>query len=171
MPTAAKSDKKIVTLRLSPKKLQAVQASASSMSAAASSPIGTPEPSKQPLRRKRKKIPGISGMATPSSPFPDDAMPSRGSKSMLAAANAQLRSLDRSGAPCRRWFKQPIELKSFTGFKYKLPAWCGLERRPDRRHSSLPTAPASRAPGGGSDIEIGDAPTSDPPSEMIESEL
>lgn len=38
-----------------------------------------------------------------------------------------LKGLDRSGSknPVRRWRKAPIDLKSFTGFKYTLTAWNG----------------------------------------------
>lgn len=168
--TMTTTEKKIVTLRLSPQKLQTFQA-AMSRPVVAASPASTPEPSKAPAKRKqpRKKLAGLSGAATPSSPFPDDAMPSRGSKSMLAAANAQLRSLDRSGAPCRRWVKEPVEIKSFTGFKYSLPVWCGLESTPSGESRPLPTTPASKPPASNRD-QPQDAPTSEPPSELIKSE-
>jgi hypothetical protein len=54
--------------------------------------------------------------------FPD---PVKKTRVGLGAINAQLRALDRSGKPCRKWTKQAIQLKSFTGFKYTLSGWNG----------------------------------------------
>ncbi|KAJ6151810.1 hypothetical protein N7470_006938 [Penicillium chermesinum] len=38
-----------------------------------------------------------------------------GPKANTGAINAGLRALDRTGAPCRRWERQPLKLRSFTG--------------------------------------------------------
>lgn len=46
-----------------------------------------------------------------------------GPKANTGAINAGLRALDRSGAPCRRWERKPLELKSFTGVQWQLPSW------------------------------------------------
>lgn len=46
-------------------------------------------------------------------------------KASLGAVNACLRALDKSGNPCRRWTRKPIELTSFTGYKFKLDSWVG----------------------------------------------
>jgi INO80 complex subunit Ies4 len=82
---------------------------------------------------KKKKLISIKA-ATPVSPAPglnEDTGTSTPVKSTLGprlglgAINAQLRALDRSGKPCRKWTKQAIQLKSFTGFKYTLSGWNG----------------------------------------------
>ena len=46
-----------------------------------------------------------------------------GPKANTGAINAGLRALDRTGAPCRKWERQPLKLKSFTGILWQLPAW------------------------------------------------
>lgn len=46
-----------------------------------------------------------------------------GPKANTGAINAGLRALDRSGAPCRKWEKQPLRLRSFTGVNWQLPTW------------------------------------------------
>ncbi|PYH30713.1 uncharacterized protein BO87DRAFT_400182 [Aspergillus neoniger CBS 115656] len=46
-----------------------------------------------------------------------------GPKANLGAINAGLRALDRTGAPCRRWERKPLQLKSFTGIQWILPSW------------------------------------------------
>ncbi|KAL4917094.1 INO80 complex, subunit Ies4 [Aspergillus aurantiobrunneus] len=46
-----------------------------------------------------------------------------GPKANTGAINAGLRALDRSGAPCRKWERKPLQLKSFTGVQWQLPSW------------------------------------------------
>ncbi|KAJ5109736.1 hypothetical protein N7532_002381 [Penicillium argentinense] len=46
-----------------------------------------------------------------------------GPKANTGAINAGLRALDRTGAPCRKWEKQPLRLRSFTGVAWQLPSW------------------------------------------------
>lgn len=46
-----------------------------------------------------------------------------GPKANTGAINAGLRALDRTGAPCRKWEKQPFRLRSFTGVLWQLPSW------------------------------------------------
>lgn len=46
-----------------------------------------------------------------------------GPKANTGAINAGLRALDRTGAPCRKWDRQPLKLRSFTGVAWQLPAW------------------------------------------------
>lgn len=46
-----------------------------------------------------------------------------GPKANTGAINAGLRALDRTGAPCRKWEKQPLRLRSFTGVLWQLPSW------------------------------------------------
>lgn len=46
-----------------------------------------------------------------------------GPKANTGAINAGLRALDRTGAPCRKWDRQPFKLRSFTGVLWQVPAW------------------------------------------------
>lgn len=46
-----------------------------------------------------------------------------GPKANTGAINAGLRALDRTGAPCRKWERKPLQLKSFTGVFWQLPSW------------------------------------------------
>lgn len=46
-----------------------------------------------------------------------------GPKANQGAINAGLRALDRSGTPCRRWQRKPIQIKSFTGVVWELRSW------------------------------------------------
>ncbi|KAL4878262.1 INO80 complex, subunit Ies4 [Aspergillus karnatakaensis] len=46
-----------------------------------------------------------------------------GPKANTGAINAGLRALDRTGAPCRKWERKPLQLKSFTGIQWALPSW------------------------------------------------
>ncbi|KAJ5580178.1 uncharacterized protein N7459_006163 [Penicillium hispanicum] len=48
-----------------------------------------------------------------------------GPKANTGAINAGLRALDRTGAPCRKWERQPLKLRSFTGILWQLPSWRG----------------------------------------------
>ncbi|QKX55024.1 uncharacterized protein TRUGW13939_02115 [Talaromyces rugulosus] len=46
-----------------------------------------------------------------------------GPKANQGAINAGLRALDRTGAPCRKWERKALHLKSFTGILWDLPSW------------------------------------------------
>ncbi|KAJ5457188.1 hypothetical protein N7530_012462 [Penicillium desertorum] len=46
-----------------------------------------------------------------------------GPKANTGAINAGLRALDRTGAACRKWERKPLQLRSFTGVMWQLPAW------------------------------------------------
>lgn len=67
-----------------------------------------------------------------------------------ANVNANLRALDRTGAPTRRWKIQPVELKSFTGHKFTLNAWASKkteqEELEDQRKKQLEENSTSAAP-------------------------
>jgi INO80 complex subunit Ies4 len=52
-----------------------------------------------------------------------------GPKANQGAINAGLRALDRSGKPCRKWERKPIQLKSFTGVVWELSSWRAPKRR------------------------------------------
>ncbi|KAK3626522.1 hypothetical protein LTR56_018148 [Elasticomyces elasticus] len=50
--------------------------------------------------------------------------PSRlGPKANTGNINANLRALDRTGKPCRKWERKPLQIKSFTGVMWGLGHW------------------------------------------------
>ncbi|KAK0932977.1 hypothetical protein LTR48_001767 [Friedmanniomyces endolithicus] len=53
------------------------------------------------------------------------AVPSHrlGPKANTGNINANLRALDRSGKPCRKWERKPMPIKSFTGVSWGLGYW------------------------------------------------
>ncbi|KAF2858097.1 hypothetical protein K470DRAFT_272748 [Piedraia hortae CBS 480.64] len=51
-----------------------------------------------------------------------------GPKANTGNINANLRALDRSGKPCRRWQRKPLQIRSFTGNIWGLPSWKGTPR-------------------------------------------
>lgn len=58
-----------------------------------------------------------------------------GPKANQGAINAGLRALDRSGKPCRKWERKPIQLKSFTGVMWELPSWRAPKSRLPKEES------------------------------------
>lgn len=52
--------------------------------------------------------------------------PRLGPKSNAGAINENLRNLDRSGKPCRRWQKRSISIRSLYGGKWRTPSWTGI---------------------------------------------
>jgi len=79
---------------------------------AASRARGRPGPKKKPRLEE--------GGADPTKPAANHRI---GPKANTGAINAGLRALDRSGTPCRKWDRQPLKLRSFTGVAWQLPAW------------------------------------------------
>ncbi|RJE25829.1 INO80 complex subunit Ies4 [Aspergillus sclerotialis] len=73
----------------------------------------------RPGSRKKPKLEDGSS----DQPKPAHTSHRLGPKANTGAINAQLRALDRSGAPCRRWERKPLQLKSFTGVQWQLPSW------------------------------------------------
>jgi hypothetical protein len=51
-------------------------------------------------------------------------------KASAGAINANLRALDRTGKPCRRWSRTPFSVKSFTGAVWIAGSW-GSPKRPE----------------------------------------
>lgn len=49
--------------------------------------------------------------------------PRLGPKANTGAINAHLRALDRTGAPCRKWERKSLKLRSFTGVIWQVPTW------------------------------------------------
>jgi INO80 complex subunit Ies4 len=68
-----------------------------------------------------------------------------GPKANQGAINAGLRALDRSGKPCRKWERKPIQLKSFTGVVWELPSWRAPKSRllNEESHESKQASPPS----------------------------
>ncbi|KAK5095855.1 hypothetical protein LTR70_003174 [Exophiala xenobiotica] len=50
-----------------------------------------------------------------------------GPKANTGFINANLRALDRTGTPCRKWARKGLQLKSFTGHVWELSSWRGSE--------------------------------------------
>jgi hypothetical protein len=46
-----------------------------------------------------------------------------GPKANTGNINANLRALDRSGKPCRKWERKPLQIKSFTGVRWGMSHW------------------------------------------------
>lgn len=46
-----------------------------------------------------------------------------GPKANMGTINANLRALDRSGKPCRKWAKKGFQVRSFTGVVWDVPTW------------------------------------------------
>ena len=53
------------------------------------------------------------------------ANPRLGPKANTGFINANLRALDRTGTPCRKWQRKGFSVKSFTGVSWELPSWKG----------------------------------------------
>lgn len=51
-----------------------------------------------------------------------------GPKANTGAINAGLRALDRSGKPCRKWQKNGVRIKSFTGNLWGVDTWKAPKR-------------------------------------------
>jgi hypothetical protein len=87
----------------------------------------------------KKKSAKSASSTIPSSPAgPDDHGPtttatghSKSGPKGGGSVNANLRALDRSGAPTRKWKVEPVELKSFTGHKFTLNSWTGGQKEND----------------------------------------
>ncbi|KAK9238324.1 INO80 complex subunit Ies4-domain-containing protein [Lipomyces kononenkoae] len=96
-------------------------------------PLSAMGGSPAPLDSGISSMPGTNGASTPTASSaqvlshhaPHGKL---GPKANQGSINAQLRALDRSGRPCRRWTKIPLELQSFTGWEWKVSAWCGGPR-------------------------------------------
>ncbi|KAK4539731.1 hypothetical protein LTR36_010384 [Oleoguttula mirabilis] len=51
-----------------------------------------------------------------------------GPKANTGNINANLRALDRTGKPCRKWDRKPLQIKSFTGTMWPTSTWKAPER-------------------------------------------
>ncbi|KAK5069532.1 hypothetical protein LTR64_008213 [Lithohypha guttulata] len=104
-----------------------------------------------------------------------------GPKANTGFINANLRALDRSGTPCRRWEKKGFTLKSFTGHAWELPSWKGSDKSAfadrasdsstkdismssDQKHSESDTAAGSNAGDRTEKMDITTPTPSSPPT-------
>ncbi|KAK9382210.1 INO80 complex subunit Ies4-domain-containing protein [Kockiozyma suomiensis] len=88
----------------------------------------TPAPS-SPLLLPTVSDVSATGTPAPNPPPSHHAPHSKlGPKANQGSINAQLRALDRTGKPCRRWTKAPLELKSFTGWEWSTVSWAGDQK-------------------------------------------
>ncbi|KAF8458060.1 INO80 complex subunit Ies4-domain-containing protein [Terfezia claveryi] len=77
-------------------------------------------PPGKPGRKKQK----LDNGAVPTLAIPGTSGPHKlGPKANQGAINAQLRALDRTGKPCKKWSKAGFQLRSFTGFQWSVPTW------------------------------------------------
>lgn len=61
-----------------------------------------------------------NGAAPRANPIPAHKL---GPKANTGNINANLRALDRTGKPCRKWGKRSLNLKSFTGTQWSMASW------------------------------------------------
>lgn len=95
-----------------------------------------------------------------------DEQPKPVVKAVPSAGAAVSRALDRSGAPCRRWTKSPLQIRSFTGVSFEVTTWQGAG---DPQSAAGDANTKSDATPGSADIKketgLPDLPT-DAPSEI-----
>jgi len=84
-----------------------------------------PKPRGKPGPKKKMKIDGVNG-----NPLPISA-PKLNPKANQGAINANLRALDRSGKPCRRWAATGFRVKSFTGIAWSAKSAWGATKHLD----------------------------------------
>jgi hypothetical protein len=119
---------KIVILKFPSGLLRSIPSTPSGKAGQNGSPVGTPEPkSKSKPKKKPVKQQG-SVVGAPASPHPDET--GTPVKAAPKASTTAAKTLDRSGKPCKKWTKQPINLTSFTGVKFEIPGWMAKEDKP-----------------------------------------
>lgn len=89
---------------------------------------GMPKPRGKPGPKKKPRLEDgtIDHSAKPANT--GTANPKLGPKANTGFINANLRALDRTGTPCRRWARRGLHLKSFTGVAWEVPSWKGAEK-------------------------------------------
>jgi len=96
----------------------------------------------KPGRKKQK----LDNGTTATFAIPGTSGPHKlGPKANQGAINAQLRALDRTGKPCKRWTKAGFQLKSFTGFQWTVPSWAtpAMEKKLEAQSAASATASAT----------------------------
>ena len=67
-----------------------------------------------------------------------------GPKANTGNINANLRALDRTGKPCRKWDRKPLQIKSFTGTVWGLATW----KAPEKEVREMKSTSADSSGGG-----------------------
>ncbi|KAK9377181.1 INO80 complex subunit Ies4-domain-containing protein [Lipomyces chichibuensis] len=93
-------------------------------------PLSVLSGSPVPFDSAVSSIPGTNGASTPTASSAQALThhgphAKLGPKANQGSINAQLRALDRTGRPCRRWAKIPLEMQSFTGWEWSVATWYG----------------------------------------------
>lgn len=86
-----------------------------------------------PKSKKTKIV--IGGDGKPVEVLTNSLSSRLGPKANAGAINENLRNLDRSGKPCRRWQKKQIVVRSLHGGKWKTLSYVGDIQALDARHS------------------------------------
>ncbi|KAF1971687.1 hypothetical protein BU23DRAFT_179308 [Bimuria novae-zelandiae CBS 107.79] len=85
---------------------------------------GTPKVRGKPGPKKKQRMGDMINDPNNKSPFAAPApVPKLGPKANLGTINANLRALDRTGKPCRKWGKKTFQVRSFTGVVWDVPTW------------------------------------------------
>ncbi|KAF2219083.1 INO80 complex, subunit Ies4 [Elsinoe ampelina] len=90
-------------------------------------PKGRPGPKKKP-RLADGTIDRSGDAAKPVAPTTTTAAHKLNPKANTGAINANLRALDRTGKPCRKWDRKGFALKSFTGVNWAIGSWSAPTR-------------------------------------------
>ncbi|KAJ9668320.1 hypothetical protein H2201_001368 [Coniosporium apollinis] len=83
-------------------------------------PRGKPGPKKKPRLGDLANDPLAKGSFGGVTPITSSKL---NPKANQGAINANLRALDRTGKPCRKWERKGFQLKSFTGVTWTVPTW------------------------------------------------
>ncbi|KAL5378185.1 hypothetical protein DPSP01_009297 [Paraphaeosphaeria sporulosa] len=85
---------------------------------------GTPKPRGKPGPKKKQRMGDMINDPNNKAPFAATAPAQKlGPKANMGTINANLRALDRSGKPCRKWGKKSFQIRSFTGVVWQAPTW------------------------------------------------
>ncbi|KAJ4292622.1 hypothetical protein N0V90_009285 [Kalmusia sp. IMI 367209] len=85
---------------------------------------GTPKPRGKPGPKKKQRMGDMINDPNNKAPFAASAPVQKlGPKANMGTINANLRALDRSGKPCRKWAKKGFQIRSFTGVVWDVPTW------------------------------------------------
>ncbi|KAL5375580.1 hypothetical protein PMIN06_013127 [Paraphaeosphaeria minitans] len=85
---------------------------------------GTPKPRGKPGPKKKQRMGDMINDPNNKAPFATPAPAQKlGPKANMGTINANLRALDRSGKPCRKWGKKSFQIRSFTGVVWEAPTW------------------------------------------------
>ncbi|KAJ4358288.1 uncharacterized protein N0V89_002868 [Didymosphaeria variabile] len=85
---------------------------------------GIPKVRGKPGPKKKQRMGDMINDPNNKAPFAAPAPAQKlGPKANMGTINANLRALDRSGKPCRKWGKKTFHIRSFTGVVWQAPTW------------------------------------------------